>query len=168
MKLYHVQLTNPYQNEIHFYFGSQAAIFDYFPKGVLGKISLRSLVNNSDLTKKEYINKYCTIRLGEKISKKGNRGQWSVNQRTINLNPNNMNLEQYRQVSIIIDKIIKNHEPSEKFDFAPMMKLREEDRHEEANKITVDNLVVITSVIRSQAVFNAMIELKKELFVMID
>ena len=83
MKVYHVQLITPYQDETHFYFGSQAAMFDHFPKGVLGRISLKSLVNNYDLADGEYKNKYCTIRLGEKITKKGKRGQWNVNQRTM-------------------------------------------------------------------------------------
>jgi hypothetical protein len=65
MKVYHVELTVPFDGQTHFYFGSQTAIFDYFTDGQLGRISLRSLISNNDLAEKEYKNKSCIIRLGE-------------------------------------------------------------------------------------------------------
>ena len=59
-KVIHVELKEPYQGKIHYYFGSKAAIYDALPIQVVG-IKLESLwaIN---LEQKEYNNKLCTIR----------------------------------------------------------------------------------------------------------
>ena len=61
-KVIHVELKEPYQGKIHYYFGSKAAIYDTLPIQVVG-IKLESLwaIN---LEQSEYNNKLCTIRYG--------------------------------------------------------------------------------------------------------
>lgn len=61
-KVIHVELKEPYQGKIHYYFGSKAAIYDTLPIQVVG-IKLESLwaIN---LERSEYNNKLCTIRNG--------------------------------------------------------------------------------------------------------
>lgn len=61
-KVIHVELKEPYQEKIHYYFGSKAAIYDTLPIQVVG-IKLESLwaIN---LEQSEYNNKLCTIRYG--------------------------------------------------------------------------------------------------------
>ena len=56
-KVYHVELSGE-----HFYFGSQAAIFDTFTSEQLG-ISLDSLRGHVNLSEGPYQNKKCIIRL---------------------------------------------------------------------------------------------------------
>lgn len=61
-KVIHVELKEPYQGKIHYYFGSKAAVYNTLPIQVVG-IKLESLwaIN---LEQSEYNNKLCTIRYG--------------------------------------------------------------------------------------------------------
>jgi hypothetical protein len=62
--VYHVELKDPREGEKkHYYFGSQAAIFQTFTSERLG-ISYRSLSNSYNLSERDYDNKKCTIRKG--------------------------------------------------------------------------------------------------------
>ena len=61
-KVIHVELREPYSGKRHFYFGSIAAIFDELSEEQIG-IKKESLWN-VDLSRVEYQNKYCTIRMG--------------------------------------------------------------------------------------------------------
>lgn len=60
----------------HFYFGSIAAIFDELSEEQIG-IKKESLWN-VDLSRVEYQNKYCTIRMGVLIRKKTFRGNTKI------------------------------------------------------------------------------------------
>jgi len=71
-KVIHVELKRPYKGRKHYYFGSQAAIYEHIPERYIG-IKLESLWN-VDLTKGEYENNYVIIRIGELDRKKTNRG----------------------------------------------------------------------------------------------
>lgn len=65
-------MKEPINGERHFYFGSQAAIYEVFSTSQIG-ITYKSLTNNN-LSKKTYENKKCIIRMGELIRKKTERG----------------------------------------------------------------------------------------------
>jgi len=71
-KVIHVELTEPYKGEKHYYFGSKAAIYDSLPVDIIG-IKLESLWNY-DLSK-PYVSKKCTIRVGilRRKSRKNNQ-----------------------------------------------------------------------------------------------
>ncbi len=73
-QIIHLQL-----GEEHHYFGSAAAIYDYFSKDVIG-ISYGSLRNYGLSPSKPYINakKAVIIREGILLSKKGNRGRKAI------------------------------------------------------------------------------------------
>lgn len=71
-KVIHVELKRPYKGRKHYYFGSQAAIYEHIPERYIG-IKLESLWN-VDLAKGEYENNYVTIRMGELDRKNTNRG----------------------------------------------------------------------------------------------
>lgn len=73
-KVYHVEFYEPVNGKRHYYFGSQAAIYDTFDAITIG-ISYRALSNQYDLSKQPYENRKCIIRLGELKRKKGNRGK---------------------------------------------------------------------------------------------
>lgn len=66
-KVYHVEFVNPFninsKQEQHFYFGSQAAIYDIFYAEQLG-ISYGYLKSKFHLENEPYSNEKCTIRLG--------------------------------------------------------------------------------------------------------
>lgn len=67
-KVYHVEFPEPIEVEgktdKHFYFGSQAAIYDTFSAEQLG-ISYGYLKSRFHLEEKPYSNDKCTIQLGE-------------------------------------------------------------------------------------------------------
>ena len=67
-KVYHVE----YEGE-HFFFGSQAAIFDTFTAEQMG-ITLNSLRNHVNLSDGPYQNKKCIIRLDTLKRKRTLRG----------------------------------------------------------------------------------------------
>ena len=71
-KVVHVELKEPYEGKIHYYYGSKAAIYDYLPEAVIG-IKKESLWN-VDLEKGEYKNRLCTIRSGILRRKQTDRG----------------------------------------------------------------------------------------------
>lgn len=73
-KVIHVELREPYYGKRHFYFGSIAAIFDELSEEQIG-IKKESLWN-VDLSRVEYQNKYCTIRMGFIKRKKTFRGNF--------------------------------------------------------------------------------------------
>lgn len=73
-KIYHIEFKELVNGKIHYYFGSQAAIYDTFDSETVG-ISYKSLSNQYDLSKQQYENKKCIIRLGDLKRKKGNRGK---------------------------------------------------------------------------------------------
>lgn len=66
-KVYHVEMTEPIiingKLEKHFYFGSQAAIYDTFSSEQVG-ISYGYLKSKFHLEIEPYSNEKCTIRLG--------------------------------------------------------------------------------------------------------
>lgn len=66
-KVYHVEMTEPVmidgKPEKHFYFGSQAAIYEMFTPSQIG-ISYGYLKSNFHLEVEPYSNDKCTIRLG--------------------------------------------------------------------------------------------------------
>lgn len=62
-KVIHVELREPYNGKIHYYFGSKAAIYDTLPEELVG-IAKESLWN-VDLSDGEYSNKHCIIRMGK-------------------------------------------------------------------------------------------------------
>ena len=72
-KIYHVEMKEPIEGRKHFYFGSQAAIYEVFSTSQVG-ISYKSLTNKYDLTEKPYENRKCIILIGELIRKPTNRG----------------------------------------------------------------------------------------------
>ncbi len=74
MKVYHVEIKRETGNE-HHYFGSQAAIFEWFTPGDLG-ISLNSLRNKYNLAERPYQNGRVIIRLGALRRKETKRGGW--------------------------------------------------------------------------------------------
>lgn len=67
-KVYHVELSGE-----HYFFGSQAAIFDTFTSEQIG-ITLASLRGHVNLSDKPYHNKKCIIRLDTLKRKPSNRG----------------------------------------------------------------------------------------------
>ena len=72
-KVYHVEFLEG--EEKHFFFGSQAAIYDTFTADQLG-VTYDYLRGSIDLSNKPYKNKKCIIRLDtlkRKPSKRGNR-----------------------------------------------------------------------------------------------
>ena len=73
-KVIHVELREPYNGKRHFYFGSIAAIFDELSEEQIG-IKKESLWN-VDLSRVEYQNNYCTIRMGFIKRKKTFRGNF--------------------------------------------------------------------------------------------
>jgi len=75
-KVIHVEMREPYNGKRHFYFGSIAAIFDELSEEQIG-IKKESLWN-VDLSRVEYQNKYCTIRMGVLIRKKTFRGNTKI------------------------------------------------------------------------------------------
>lgn len=66
-KVYHLEFAEPVEVdgklEKHYYFGSQAAIYETFSAEQIG-ISYGYLKSNFHLEKKPYSNEKCTIRLG--------------------------------------------------------------------------------------------------------
>lgn len=66
-KVYHIEFGSPIdidgKPEKHFYFGSQAAIYEMFTPSQIG-ISYGYLKSNFHLEVKPYSNEKCTIRLG--------------------------------------------------------------------------------------------------------
>lgn len=72
-KIYHVEMKESVGVQKHFYFGSQAAIYDVLSPAQLG-ISYKALTNKYNLLEKPYENKKCIIRMGELIRKKTERG----------------------------------------------------------------------------------------------
>ncbi|MCC8154311.1 MAG: hypothetical protein LIP01_08905 [Tannerellaceae bacterium] len=70
-KVYHIELIDPVKGEKHFYFGSQAAIYDKFSSEQLG-ITYNYLRSKINLDEAPYINDKCTIRLG-KLRRKENK-----------------------------------------------------------------------------------------------
>lgn len=70
VKVYDVEFK---RDGTHHYFGSQAAIFEWFTRLDIG-ISLKSLRNTYDLSKAPYENKRVIIRLGELHRKATLRG----------------------------------------------------------------------------------------------
>ena len=72
-KVYHVEFKEPINGQTHFFFGSQSAIYELLTAEQIG-MSYNSLQNNYNLKLAPYENKKCTIRLGELIRKKTNRG----------------------------------------------------------------------------------------------
>ena len=73
MKVYHVEFKGG--DGGHYYFGSQAAIFEWFTPLDLG-ISLKSLRNKYNLAERPYQNGHVIIRLGELKRKETKRGGW--------------------------------------------------------------------------------------------
>lgn len=71
-KVIHVEFKKPFKGRKHYYFGSQAAIYEHIPERNIG-IKLESLYN-VDLKAGEYSNNLVTIRLGELDRKKTKRG----------------------------------------------------------------------------------------------
>lgn len=75
-KVYHVEFVEPIEvngkSEKHFYFGSQAAIYETFSAEQVG-ISYGYLRSTIHLENSAYSNSKCTIRLGplRRIEKKG-------------------------------------------------------------------------------------------------
>ena len=69
-KIIHVELVEPINGQRHYYFGSIAAIFDTLTKEQVG-ISKEALWN---LSAEEYRGRKATIRQGELLSKRTNRG----------------------------------------------------------------------------------------------
>lgn len=72
-KIYHVEMKEPIDGKRHFYFGSQAAIYEVFRPSQVG-IGYRSLTNTQDLSRQPSENRKCIIRMGELIRKKTGRG----------------------------------------------------------------------------------------------
>ena len=70
------QVIHLQKGQEHYYFGSVAAIYDYFTKEELG-ISYGSIRNYVISPEKPYVNekKGVTIRVGVLLAKKGNRGR---------------------------------------------------------------------------------------------
>ena len=71
-KVIHIELIKPYKGRKHYYFGSQAAIYETLHEEIVG-ISLESLWN-IDLETGEYSNRLCTIRMGVLSRKPSLRG----------------------------------------------------------------------------------------------
>lgn len=72
-KVYHLELKEPIDGKVHFYFGSQIAIYDTFTPEQLG-ISYNVLKDRYTLSDQPYENKKCIIRLGYLVTRKTNRG----------------------------------------------------------------------------------------------
>ena len=72
-KIYHVEMKEPIGGRKHFYFGSQAAIYEVFSTSQVG-ISYKSLTNSYNLMEKPYENGKCIIRMGRLYRKHTNRG----------------------------------------------------------------------------------------------
>lgn len=73
MKVYHLEIKREGGKNEHHYFGSQAAIFEWFTKNDLG-ISLKSLRNRYNLADRPYQNGRIIIRLGTLRRKETKRG----------------------------------------------------------------------------------------------
>lgn len=73
---YSCRIERAVQWKRHFYFGSIAAIFDELSEEQIG-IKKESLWN-VDLSRVEYQNKYCIIRMGVLIRKKTFRGNTKI------------------------------------------------------------------------------------------
>lgn len=73
MKVYHLEIKREGGQNEHHYFGSQAAIFEWFTKNDLG-ISLKSLRNKYNLADRPYQNGRIIIRLGTLRRKETKRG----------------------------------------------------------------------------------------------
>lgn len=71
-KVIHVELIEPYQGQIHFYFGSMAAIFDTLQSDTIG-MSLTSLWSHFHSGCLEYRTRKAIIRKGNILRKSGNR-----------------------------------------------------------------------------------------------
>jgi len=71
-KVIHVELTEPYNGERHYYFGSVAAIYETLPREVVGieKASLWNAMRSG-----EYRGRKSTIRSGRLSAKGTNRGK---------------------------------------------------------------------------------------------
>lgn len=63
LKVIHVEFREPVNGKRHYYFGSKKAIYEAFPREVVG-ISYESLRAVGDIKDKPYEGRKCTIRQG--------------------------------------------------------------------------------------------------------